>query len=54
MNAFLQWFNMGGYGAYVWSAYGMVSMVLVLNVLGIQWNRRRTRALLGQWFKRQL
>lgn len=25
--------HMGGYGAYVWSAYGLASLVLILNIV---------------------
>ena len=35
MSSFLQ---MGGYAAYVWSAYGITLLVLVLNV----WSARRS------------
>lgn len=35
MSTFLQ---MGGYGAYVWPAYGITLLVLVLNV----WSARRS------------
>ena len=28
-----EFFQMGGYGAYVWSAYGLSLVVLVLNVV---------------------
>ena len=28
-----EFLNMGGYGAYVWSAYGLAALVLVANVV---------------------
>ena len=28
-----EFFNMGGYAAYVWSAFGITMLVLVLNVI---------------------
>ena len=41
MSSFLA---MGGYGAYVWSAYGITLLVLILN---IWWARRRNAAALA-------
>lgn len=35
-----EFFAMGGYGAYVWSAYGVTLVVLALNVL-LPWRKRR-------------
>ncbi|MFI4919204.1 MAG: heme exporter protein CcmD [Legionellales bacterium] len=51
MNQFLEWLAMGGYATYVWSAYGLVCTVLVVNVLGIKWQKKRTHQKLQQWFK---
>ncbi len=53
MNQFLQWLDMGGYSFYIWPAYGIVCVVLVMNLLGIKWQRTRTLRKLQQWFKRQ-
>ncbi|ARB90897.1 heme exporter protein CcmD [Legionella longbeachae] len=52
MNQFLEWITMGGYSIYVWSAYGLVSVVIVMNLLGMKWKRKQTRQKLQQWFKR--
>ncbi|KTC89068.1 heme exporter protein CcmD [Legionella cincinnatiensis] len=52
MNQFLEWLTMGGYSIYVWSAYGLVSVVLVMNLLGMKWKRKQTHQKLQQWFKR--
>ncbi|KTD59335.1 heme exporter protein CcmD [Legionella santicrucis] len=52
MNQVLEWLTMGGYSIYVWSAYGLVSVVLVMNLLGMKWKRKQTRQKLQQWFKR--
>jgi len=35
---------MGGYAAYVWTAYGMTTIVIVLNVWSAQRRLRRVRA----------
>ncbi len=40
MNAF---FDMGGYGFYVWSAYTVALIVLVLNLLIPMFRNRRLR-----------
>lgn len=32
MSAFFEWFAMGGHGPYVWAAYAITIVVLVLNV----------------------
>ena len=53
MTQCLEWFSMGGYSIYIWPAYGLVSVVLVMNLLGIKWQRKRTRERLQQWIKRQ-
>jgi heme exporter protein D len=52
MNSFLQWLSMGGYSSYVWSAYGIVCSVLLLQVLGLSIQKKRTHTKLRQWFKK--
>lgn len=52
MNQFFEWLAMGGYSIYVWPAYGLVCVVLVMNLLDIKWQKNRTRQKLQQWFKR--
>ena len=52
MSAFLTWFAMQGYAAYIWPAYGVVFFVLTMNVLLVVKQRQRTRQLLRQWLKR--
>lgn len=34
---------MGGYGAYVWSAYAICAVVLIANIAQPVWRERRTR-----------
>lgn len=53
MNACLHWFAMNGYGNYIWSAYGLVFAVLVINAISIKWLKRRTQKRLLHWYKRQ-
>jgi heme exporter protein D len=36
-----EFFNMGGYGLYVWGSYGMAALVLAFNVLAA---RRRVKS----------
>ncbi|MFC3907731.1 heme exporter protein CcmD [Legionella dresdenensis] len=44
---------MGGYSIYIWPAYGLVAVVLVMNLLGIRLQRQSTIKRLQQWFKKQ-
>ena len=37
----MEFLNMGGYAAYVWSSYGIVAIVLFLNLFS-SWRRYRT------------
>ncbi|RUQ81615.1 heme exporter protein CcmD [Legionella septentrionalis] len=53
MNQFLHWFGMGGYGLYVWPAYGLLGGILLMNWVNIKWQRKRTRKVLQQWYKKQ-
>lgn len=53
MTQFSQWLTMGGYAGYVWPAYGLFSLVLIFNLVGIKWQGIRTRKKLKQWYKQQ-
>ncbi|KTD29411.1 MULTISPECIES: heme exporter protein CcmD [Legionella] len=53
MNQFQQWLMMGGYGSYVWPAYGLACIVLLMNFLSIRLQQKRLLKKLQQWFKRQ-
>jgi len=53
MNPFFTWFSMGGYSNYIWSAYGIVFLVLVLNMLSIQVKTKRTKKELQQSFRKK-
>lgn len=53
MNQFMHWLSMGGYAAYIWPAYGLVSLVLISNLLSIKAQRVRVRKQLLKWFKSQ-
>lgn len=41
MNDLRIFLEMGGYGFYVWSAYGVTMLVLLVNVLLPLWQRKR-------------
>ena len=41
MSELARFFDMGGYAVYVWSAYGLVVAVLVVNVAGPLLRQRR-------------
>jgi heme exporter protein D len=51
MNHFFSWMAMGGYFMYIWPAYGLVAVVLIMNVLGMRWKKKQTQQKLQQWFK---
>jgi heme exporter protein D len=53
MKQIIEWLSMGGYSLYIWPAYGIVSVLLVMNLLGIKWQKERTFKKLQQWFKKQ-
>jgi heme exporter protein D len=53
MMQFQHWFAMGGYSFYIWPAYGLVAMVLLINILSAQVQGKRVRKKLQQRFKRQ-
>jgi heme exporter protein D len=50
MTRFMQWLAMGGYSPYIWSAYGLVAVVLVITIFGLRLQRLRTHKFLQQWF----
>ncbi|MCL5272916.1 MAG: heme exporter protein CcmD [Gammaproteobacteria bacterium] len=52
MSAFFEWLAMGGYSTYVWTAYGLVAVVLTMNLLGVKLQKLRTHQKLQRWFKR--
>jgi heme exporter protein D len=45
-------FNMGGYGAYVWSAYAVVSVVLLANLIVAYTQKKQTLRDVRQKIKR--
>ena len=51
MNYILAHLSMGHYGLYVWSAYGLAAMVMLLHLLGAKRQRRQMKQRLLQWFK---
>jgi heme exporter protein D len=48
-NSFADFAAMGGYGLYVWGAYGMTALVLAAELLLLRQRRRRARAAVRQW-----
>ena len=44
MKTMSEFFHMGGYGAFVWSAYGVWVLVMLWNVLAPWWRHRRLAA----------
>jgi heme exporter protein D len=51
MKQFLHWFAMGGYSLYVWPAYGLAALVLLINILSVKFQSARVRKKLQNWFK---
>ena len=47
----MQWFNMHGYALYVWSAYGIVAVVLSLQVISVKLYAKKVRGILRAWVK---
>ncbi|MDP3561013.1 MAG: heme exporter protein CcmD [Legionellaceae bacterium] len=47
-----EWFAMHGYALYIWPAYGIVTTVLIANLIGIVLRGKRTRAMLRTWLSR--
>jgi len=43
-----EWWQMGGYAAYVWSSYGIAFAVLAANVVWPYWRQRTLRARLKE------
>ena len=52
MSGLIEFFNMGGYAFYVWTAYGMAFVVLAANVLAARACERRLRSELGRRARR--
>jgi heme exporter protein CcmD len=52
MNTWSQALHMGGYAAYVWSAYGFVCTTLVVALWGLRRQRSQIQKNLKQWFSR--
>ncbi len=42
---------MGGFGAYVWPAYGITFFIFGLNILSALLQKRHTKKILQQFFK---
>ena len=38
-----EYFNMDGYAAYVWSAYGIALVIILLMIGSSLWKRKKTR-----------
>ncbi len=48
MDSLREFFHMGGYGFYVWSAYGVALIVLVANIVVPLWRMRELRGRLAR------
>ena len=48
-----EFIHMGGYGAYVWSAYGLTALVLLWNALIPLRRRREVLDRLRRWYRQE-
>lgn len=46
------WFSMGGYGAFVWGAYGFSFAILILNIVWARFKRRQILTKLKKFLSR--
>lgn len=51
MSQISNWFSMGGYAHYIWPAYALMAVVLLINLAGIRRQRRKTESTLQQWYQ---
>lgn len=52
LNEFFTWLEMGGYGSYVWTAYGCLFLVFIFHLMGIRLGKTRIWKKLEQESKR--
>lgn len=50
----LNWLAMNGYSYYIWSAYGLVALVMVVNIIEIKHQRNKVWQKLQRWFNSSL
>ncbi|BCX88881.1 heme exporter protein D [Methylomarinovum tepidoasis] len=48
-----EFIHMGGYGAYVWSAYALTAVVLIWNLIVPLRRRREVLARLRRWYDQE-
>ena len=48
-----EFFAMGHYGWYVWPAYALAAVILILNVAAPIWRRKRLRKQLQEYYRLQ-
>jgi heme exporter protein D len=51
MSELMHWLAMGGYSSYVWPAYGLVVVVLLVYLLAIKYQAISLRKKLLRWFQ---
>jgi heme exporter protein CcmD len=49
----MNWFDLGKYTPYIWSAYGVAAAVLTANIVAAVLRARRTRQRLRDHFRRK-
>lgn len=53
MSSFLEWINMGGYGIYIWPAYIIACIVMIINVLTVKIEKKAVSKNLDKWYKKK-
>ncbi len=48
-----QWFDMGGYGAYVWSSYALTAIILLWNLITPIFRRREVLRKIQNWYRQE-
>lgn len=54
MSDFFHWFSMGGYAFYVWTAYAIAGILLLVSLVSVGLKKKKIDSLLQQWFKKSL
>lgn len=51
MNPVIDFILMHGYAKYIWSAYGITGLILMINLIHLKRQKQNTFKKLQQWYK---
>lgn len=51
MDKIMQWFSMGGYSTYVWSAYGLALLTFILTGVNAKQQKKKAQQQVQRWMK---